>query len=452
MEMATSTLPFAAVPAASAASGNSANGAMKSTGNALFSKVLSSQVNTPAASAATDTSQPVGIVEQIINSTVTAGASNELQISAEELLKQLEQLLDKLDEAIAAEEEAAVSEDELAAMLQHSYAIMALLGVQVQATQVQQPQEANDLAALGAEKVSNKAATIIQLQDALLNLQSALQHGEIKAGKLQDPFPLLAQFVQKLDELLANKSVTEAKLPTEAADNKLPDWAVAKSNGSDADKHLEKLHQQSNRVSLTAEQQAVSSSANQAVAVNSGAEENAAVPVNQLMHARTVPVSAPSNQAATTFVFADKFADTMSGMIVQKFSIATFNGISEAKLKLYPEQLGQVDVRITMQNGQLTAVFQTDTSMAKELIENQMAQLRAALQAQGLNVDKLNVTHEQAATLEFDQQQEKQSGGRFTNQEDQSDNSHGEASFETELIEQVVIQQLGFGRAVNETV
>lgn len=452
MEVATSTFSFAAVPSALAASGNRANSTMKSTGNALFSKVMSSQVNTPAASAAADTSQPVGIVEQIINSAVTAGAANELQLSADELLKQLERLLDKLDEAIASEEEAAVSEDELAAMLQHSYALTALLGVPLQVTQIQQPQETNDPAALGAKKVSNKTATIIQLQDAVLNLQSALQYGEIKAGKLQDPFPLLVQFVQKLGELLANKSIFEVEIRTGAADNNLPDWAEAKMNGSDAGKHLEKLHQQSNRVSLTAEQQAVASSANQAVAVNSGAEENAAVPVNQLMNARTVPVSAPSNQAATTFVFADKFADTMSGMIVQKFSIATFNGISEAKLKLYPEQLGQVDVRITMQNGQLTAVFQTDTSMAKELIENQMAQLRASLQAQGLHVDKLNVTHEQAATLEFDQQQEKQSGGRFTNQEDQSDNSHGEASFETELIEQVVIQQLGFGRAVNETV
>ena len=449
MEMPTSTLPFAVVPTASAASGNNMNGQIKGSNSALFSKVLNSQINTSDTSASTP-SQPIGIVEQLVNGMASlTGSSDAPLISQDELLQQLEQLLNKLDETIASQEETALSEEELAEMLQHGNALMTLLGLPNPTITVQ-GQEATS--GNGAEESGNaiaKGTVIIQLQDTLLNLQSALQQGEMKAVKLQDPLPFIANFVQKLEELLANKASAAVKSTNVVSSDDLPDWVMAKPAGDETNKHLDKLHQQSNRVLAVTEQPVVSTS--QTTAAVNTPDENSALPFNHLVQTRAVPLAA-ANQAGTTFVFADKFAETMTGMIVQRFSIASFNGISEAKLKLYPEQLGQVDVRITMQNGQLTAVFQTDTSMAKEMLDNQMAQLRAALQAQGLNVDKLNVNFEQSPTLEFDQQQEKQGGGQFTNHDDDADNSRGEASFESELIEQVVIQQLGFGRAVNETV
>ncbi|MEG6591067.1 MULTISPECIES: flagellar hook-length control protein FliK [Paenibacillus] len=88
----------------------------------------------------------------------------------------------------------------------------------------------------------------------------------------------------------------------------------------------------------------------------------------------------------------ENFAKEMSGFLVNKLEIVNLKGVSEARISLYPEHLGQVDVRITMQNGQLTAQFMTEHAFAKESLEQQMAQLRSALQSQGLQVNKLEVT------------------------------------------------------------
>ncbi len=51
-----------------------------------------------------------------------------------------------------------------------------------------------------------------------------------------------------------------------------------------------------------------------------------------------------------------------------------------------------MDVKITMQNGNLVAQFLTQNSTTKDMLDQQMSQLRTALQSQGLQVEKLEVT------------------------------------------------------------
>lgn len=88
----------------------------------------------------------------------------------------------------------------------------------------------------------------------------------------------------------------------------------------------------------------------------------------------------------------ENFGKEMSGFLVNKLEIIKLQGMSEARITLYPEHLGHVDVKITMQGGQLVAQFVTEHAFAKESLEQQMAQLRSALQSQGLQVSKLEVT------------------------------------------------------------
>ncbi|KTD87553.1 flagellar hook-length control protein FliK [Paenibacillus etheri] len=87
-----------------------------------------------------------------------------------------------------------------------------------------------------------------------------------------------------------------------------------------------------------------------------------------------------------------QFAQEMTGFITGKLEIVQKGGLAEATISLFPENLGQVDVKITMQNGHLVAQFMTEHSGAKDMLEQQMNQLRAALQSQGLQVEKLEVT------------------------------------------------------------
>lgn len=98
----------------------------------------------------------------------------------------------------------------------------------------------------------------------------------------------------------------------------------------------------------------------------------------------------------------EQFTKEMTNLVVNKLEFVKLQGVTEARISLYPEHLGQVDIKITMQNGQLVAQFMTRNSDARELIDQQMSQLRAALQGQGLQVEKLEVTQSsQSSSSQF---------------------------------------------------
>ncbi|OPA77597.1 hypothetical protein BVG16_14215 [Paenibacillus selenitireducens] len=138
---------------------------------------------------------------------------------------------------------------------------------------------------------------------------------------------------------------------------------------------------------------------------------------------------APLVKTTPQVVVAQNFAPEMSNFIKQ-LDITKLNGISEAKIILFPEHLGQVDIRISIQNGQIMAQFMTEHAQAKDMLDNQMVQLRAALQSQGLQVDKLEVTqnqnlhsqmyHEQRQPNGGQRQGEQQNKNRITGKEDQT--------------------------------
>ncbi|GGF96746.1 flagellar hook-length control protein FliK [Paenibacillus aceti] len=88
----------------------------------------------------------------------------------------------------------------------------------------------------------------------------------------------------------------------------------------------------------------------------------------------------------------ENFGKEVGQFLINKLDIIKAHGMSEARISLNPQHLGSVDVQIKMQGGQLVAQFITEHAFAKESLEAQMSQLRSALQAQGLQVSKLEVT------------------------------------------------------------
>ncbi len=159
--------------------------------------------------------------------------------------------------------------------------------------------------------------------------------------------------------------------------------------------------------------------------------------------------------AAQQTVHVSRFTELMTGMAVKQFGLTQANGISEARLTLMPEHLGQVDVRISMQNGQLTAQFVTDNAAAREMLENQLAVLRNSLQSQGLQVEKLEVTHNpNPLQSEASQEQRGRGNGGHPSQNQGQQNGGSEegiAAFESELMEQAAMDELGYGRGINIT-
>lgn len=105
-------------------------------------------------------------------------------------------------------------------------------------------------------------------------------------------------------------------------------------------------------------------------------------------------------------VHANQLTQQITQVFVSKMNLTQVNGVHEAKLVLNPQSLGQVDVTITSHNGVITAHFQAETQAGKDMLDNQLPQLRAALTQQGLQVDRLEVNQQQETAFSFQQQRE----------------------------------------------
>ncbi len=118
----------------------------------------------------------------------------------------------------------------------------------------------------------------------------------------------------------------------------------------------------------------------------------------------------PGRPGGGYHVRAEQFARDVSNLFVKQMKIGTADGVSVARLILHPQSLGQVEVKITAHNGVITAQFSADTASGKELLDNQLGQLRLALTQQGLQVERLEVAQQQNVQQPLGYQQQKEQG------------------------------------------
>lgn len=107
-----------------------------------------------------------------------------------------------------------------------------------------------------------------------------------------------------------------------------------------------------------------------------------------------------------------RMAQEVEKLVVDRLEILQKQGFTEAKISLTPDHLGKVDIRITMHAGQLIAHFVTEHAAAKDILEQQMVQLRGSLQGQGLTVERLEVTQSSSLQSQMDQNGGQQGNGQ----------------------------------------
>ena len=78
--------------------------------------------------------------------------------------------------------------------------------------------------------------------------------------------------------------------------------------------------------------------------------------------------------------------------IVRRAVIQVREGQHEARIDLKPDFMGHVRMQVITENQQVTVKILTEFGFVKDLIENNIQQLKADLQNQGLEVDKLDVS------------------------------------------------------------
>jgi hypothetical protein len=89
--------------------------------------------------------------------------------------------------------------------------------------------------------------------------------------------------------------------------------------------------------------------------------------------------------------FQKQLQTEVLSQIVKKAVLNLKDGHTEIRIELKPEFLGQIRMHVTAENQQVMIRMLTEFPMVKEIIENNIYQLKADLQNQGLEVDKFEV-------------------------------------------------------------
>lgn len=182
-------------------------------------------------------------------------------------------------------------------------------------------------------------------------------------------------------------------------------------------------------------------------------------PLGMTLQQNPIQQSADAGKTAAlpAQVPVQQFTEQVGNYLVKQFTLSGGNGVAMAKLSLHPDHLGQVDIRIVMQDGQMTAQFVAHNGTAKELLENQMSLLRTALQGQGIQVEKMDVVQQSdlnGSAAFLGQEQGGSGSGRDGGQASkrQRDGIYEEpVNFEAEMERTSVLREAGYGSAINVT-
>lgn len=106
-------------------------------------------------------------------------------------------------------------------------------------------------------------------------------------------------------------------------------------------------------------------------------------PVVRVYGSQTEPAAQPK-----LFNLTDKLVD----QVVQRLSLVKLNERSEIRINLQPETLGDLKIKVSFENGILSAKLMTASYAVKESLETGLNQLRQNLNAQGFDVQNLSVS------------------------------------------------------------
>lgn len=101
--------------------------------------------------------------------------------------------------------------------------------------------------------------------------------------------------------------------------------------------------------------------------------------------------TAPRTHPARSFALASDVPSRVHGQIFRGVVAALRQGGGTATLRLNPESLGELRIRLEVYEGRVRARFEVAREPARELLDRALPGLRAALEAQGLEVERLAV-------------------------------------------------------------
>ncbi|MEE8484391.1 MAG: flagellar hook-length control protein FliK, partial [Nitrospinota bacterium] len=114
--------------------------------------------------------------------------------------------------------------------------------------------------------------------------------------------------------------------------------------------------------------------------------------------------------------------------IVEKAAILSLPNRTHARITLSPASLGTVEIKLTLQDAQIRGAIAVESPAAKQIIEQNIHQLKDALNQQGISVEEINISLNHENTHSFDAQWARDEAKNYSN----NDPSCNPASFEAE--------------------
>lgn len=91
-------------------------------------------------------------------------------------------------------------------------------------------------------------------------------------------------------------------------------------------------------------------------------------------------------------VRAEQFHNEFAGLLVKRAALIETPGSQEFRILLQPHGLGEIEVRVQTVGNQISLHFSADTAAAKGLLDAELGSLKAQLQAQGIQFNRIEVT------------------------------------------------------------
>jgi flagellar hook-length control protein FliK len=113
------------------------------------------------------------------------------------------------------------------------------------------------------------------------------------------------------------------------------------------------------------------------------------------------PIISGEKAVPAQIVHASQFDQEVTKFLQSSINVTESENRMEAAFTLAPKHLGKVDVKVTIQDGQVTAEFLTSTPLGKDLLETHVQALRSALETQGLQVGKIDISQQSTTATNF---------------------------------------------------
>ena len=89
--------------------------------------------------------------------------------------------------------------------------------------------------------------------------------------------------------------------------------------------------------------------------------------------------------------------------LVRAIKLQWRDGIGEARIRLNPPHLGEVQVALQVRQGAVSAVLTSDSDVVRGWMRSQSHELKAMLASQGLELDQLLVEEDRRSKQQADQ-------------------------------------------------